>query len=134
MPVSLPFMQYTSFLPMLLCLFGVYTAGMKLTEQKCVACEGDVTPLEEKEVSRLLRELSGWKLEKGGVIRKDYAFSSFPEAIAFVNKVADLAEAEGHHPDITIWYKAVRLTLTTHAIGGLSMNDVILAAKLDAIV
>ena len=65
------------------------------------------------------------------MIERQFRFKDFREAIAFVNKVADLAESEGHHPDIFISWNKVRLTLTTHKIGGLSRNDFVLAAKID---
>jgi 4a-hydroxytetrahydrobiopterin dehydratase len=102
-----------------------------LAAQTCVPCEGGVEPLSEEQVAPLLAQVHGWKLEKGA-IRKEYTFGSFREAIAFVNKVADIAEKEGHHPDIMVWYRVVTLVLTTHAIGGLSINDFVLAAKIDA--
>ncbi len=104
---------------------------MDLAAQTCVACDGDLVPLESTEVEHLLATLTGWKHLKG-TIRKEYTFQSFKEAIAFVNKVADIAETEGHHPDIFVWYRMVTLSVTTHAISGLSMNDFILAAKVDA--
>lgn len=102
-----------------------------LTTQTCVACEGGMEPLTPEEVESHMPQVKGWKFDKGA-LRKEYTFASFREAIAFVQKVADIAETEGHHPDICIWYKVVTLILTTHAIGGVSMNDFILAAKVDA--
>jgi 4a-hydroxytetrahydrobiopterin dehydratase len=104
---------------------------MNLADQKCVPCEGGVEPLSVGDTQTLLEQVPGWKLEKGA-IRKEYTFGDFREAIAFVNKVADIAEKEGHHPDIMIWYRIVTLVLTTHAIGGLSINDFVLARKIDA--
>ena len=68
---------------------------------------------------------------KNGRIEKSYRFRDFKEAMRFVNRVAELAESEGHHPDIYVSWNRVRLSLTTHAIGGLSDNDFILAAKID---
>jgi 4a-hydroxytetrahydrobiopterin dehydratase len=105
---------------------------MSLAEQKCVPCEGGVEPLSVEDAQKLLAQVPGWKLEKGA-IRKEYTFADFREAIAFVNKVADIAESEGHHPDIMIWYRIVTLVLTTHAIGGLSINDFVLASKIDTL-
>ena len=105
---------------------------MNLTDQTCVPCEGGIEPLTGEETQKLLAQVQGWKLDKGA-IRKEYTFADFREAIAFVNKVADIAETEGHHPDIMVWYRVVTLVLTTHAIGGLSINDFILASKIDAI-
>ena len=88
--------------------------------------------MSEKEVKAMLEEVKGWEW-KGNKIRKVYKFKDFSESMKFVNKVADLAEEEGHHPDILISWNKVTLTLTTHAIGGLSENDFILAAKIDRI-
>lgn len=105
-----------------------------LKDQTCIPCEGGVPPLAKDVVDRLWAELSGWELAKnGGSLAKDLVFKDFDKAMDFVNMVADLAEAQGHHPDIDIRYNKVRLSLSTHAIGGLSVNDFILAAKIDAI-
>lgn len=111
---------------------------MKLTsdlkQKKCVPCEGGVKPLTPDEYGAFLRdELTGWIEREEKMIEKEYKFRNFKEALAFVNKVGALAEEEGHHPDINLhgWNK-VTLTLSTHAIGGLSENDFILASKIDA--
>lgn len=102
-----------------------------LKNKKCLPCEGGVLPLTEEQSRGLLRELPNWKLE-GKTIVRDYQFKDFVEAVAFVNGVARVAEAEGHHPDILIYqYNKVRVTIWTHAIRGLSENDFILAAKID---
>ena len=84
----------------------------------------------------LLRQISGWKIEKTNPnkISRKFRFKNFKDAIKFVNKVASVAEREGHHPDFAIHYNRVVLTLWTHAIGGLSQNDFILAAKINEIV
>ena len=103
---------------------------MKLSEQKCVPCEGGTLPMASEEVQKHLGELKEWVLVDNK-IEKAFEFSNFIKAIEFVNVVADLAESEGHHPDIHISYNKVRLTLWTHAIGGLSINDFILASKID---
>lgn len=91
-------------------------------------------PLATEEIQKYLPHVPGWEVLDDKKIRKNYKFKDFKEAMGFVNKVAELAEQEGHHPDILIhgWNK-VRLELSTHAIGGLSENDFILAAKIDAI-
>lgn len=105
-----------------------------LASKKCVPCEGGTMPLQQSEARKFLEELSGWELsENGKAITKTLSFKSFPDAIQFVTTVADIAETEGHHPDIAINYRKVSLILTTHAIGGLSENDFILAAKIDKI-
>jgi 4a-hydroxytetrahydrobiopterin dehydratase len=104
-----------------------------LTKKKCVPCEGGVKPLTPDEYGAYLRTtLSGWTDVNTVKIEKDYKFKDFKEALAFVNKVGQIAESEGHHPDISLhdWNK-VKLTLTTHAIKGLSENDFILASKID---
>ncbi len=81
-----------------------------------------------------LAHISGWSLDVGAKkISKEFIWNNFVEAIQFVNKVADIAEAEGHHPDIHIHYNKVTIELWTHAIGGLSENDFILAAKIEAL-
>lgn len=103
---------------------------MKLSEQKCIPCEGGFPPLTDAEAREQLKQLSGWTLE-GVTIKKQYTFKTFPEAVAFVNKIAVIAEKEGHHPDLFISYNKVTATLTTHAIKGLSVNDFIIADKMD---
>jgi 4a-hydroxytetrahydrobiopterin dehydratase len=106
-----------------------------LKYKKCVPCEGGVKPLTRDEYGAFLeREISGWMDEDEKKIVKEFKFGDFKEALGFVNKVGALAEEEGHHPDILIhgWNK-VKLSLSTHAIGGLSENDFILASKIDGI-
>jgi len=106
----------------------------KLKDKKCAPCEGGVPPLSKAAALRLMTELEGWTLAKDGKsIEKELVFKDFDKAMDFVNMTADAAEFEGHHPDIDIRYNKVRLVLSTHAISGLSENDFILAAKLDAI-
>jgi 4a-hydroxytetrahydrobiopterin dehydratase len=103
-----------------------------LTKRKCAACEGGTPPLDGRDVLRYLAEVPGWQLD-GKKIWREFRLESFVSAIAFVHRVADLAEAEGHHPDLHIHYSRVRVELWTHAIGGLSENDFILAAKINQI-
>ena len=103
-----------------------------LTQKKCVACEGNVKPMDEPRIKKYLAQVKVWALLDGKVkkIAREFKFKNFKEAMAFVNKVADLAESEGHHPDILVHgWNNVRITLYTHAIGGLSENDFIMAAK-----
>ena len=106
-----------------------------LKEKKCIPCEaGGVDPLSREEAERLLTEVEDWKLnEKATGIYKDFTFKDFVKAMDFVSMVADRAEQEGHHPDIHISYNKVHLELSTHAIGGLSENDFIVAAKINQI-
>lgn len=106
-----------------------------LAEKKCVPCEGGVPPLTESEIAPLLSELSdpSWKIDGAKKLMKEWKFEDFKQSMHFVNAVAKIAEEEGHHPDIWISYNIVRLELSTHAIGGLSENDFILAAKIKGI-
>ncbi len=107
---------------------------MKLKDKKCLPCEGGVKPLVKAAAVRMMTELSGWELSKDALsIEKDIVFKNFDKAMDFVNMVADLAEFEGHHPDIDIRWNKVKLVLSTHSIGGLSENDFILASKIDGI-
>ena len=112
---------------------------MDLTKKHCVPCEGGTPPLPENKEDELYKEIPTWLLlrDPGTTnvhkLRKQFKFKDFLEAIAFVNKVAPIAEAEGHHPDIYIFYNKVQLDLYTHAVGGLSENDFIMAAKIDAL-
>ncbi len=84
------------------------------------------------EVERALRSVDGWDAQEGSTrIHRHFRFRDFAEAMRFVNALAAVAEAEGHHPDFSVHYSTVDVTLWTHAIGGLSENDLIVAAKLD---
>jgi 4a-hydroxytetrahydrobiopterin dehydratase len=107
---------------------------MNLAEQRCVPCEGGMPPLGKDEAQKLLAELKGWTLSGDARwISKEFAFKDFKEAFAFANKIGDTAEKEGHHPDLQISWGKVVIELTTHAIKGLSVNDFILAAKVDKV-
>jgi 4a-hydroxytetrahydrobiopterin dehydratase len=103
---------------------------MELAAKKCIPCEGGTPPMGELEAKALLKEVEGWQLLENK-IQKVFKFKDFKESMEFVNRVADLAEEEGHHPDILISWNKVTLNLTTHAIGGLSENDFIMAAKIN---
>ncbi len=105
----------------------------ELASLKCVPCRGGVPPMEQEKVKLMLDAVSGWTKSAGDVdkIEKLFKFKNFKEAMVFVNKVAEIAEEEGHHPDIFIQWNKVTLTLWTHAINGLFDNDFILAAKID---
>jgi 4a-hydroxytetrahydrobiopterin dehydratase len=105
---------------------------MDLTKKHCVPCEGGVPKLNSEQVNQYLDQVSGWE-PAGDKIRKNFKFKDFVQAMAFVNKMAEIAEAEGHHPDFTVHYNQVEVVVWTHAIGGLSENDFILAAKIDQI-
>ena len=105
---------------------------MALIDEKCQPPRGDARPLSSKDAENLLREVPDWTL-RGDRIERAFKFSDFKEAMRFVNHIAEAAEEEGHHPDIQISYNKVKLDLSTHKIGGLSRNDFILAAKIDAL-
>lgn len=103
-----------------------------LTSKVCVACEGGAQPLDEHAVAEMLAKLTvSWDVVDGKKIRRTFQFADFPAAMEFVNSVAKIANAEGHHPDISIFYNKVTLEIWTHAVGGLSENDFILAAKIE---
>ena len=105
---------------------------MALADEKCVPCREGGKPLPAEEARELARWVPDWKLSEKQ-IERELKFKDFGEAMAFVNKVADVAEEQGHHPDIYIYYNKVKLQLSTHQIGGLSRNDFILAAKVDGL-
>lgn len=108
--------------------------GTDLTAQRCVACEGGIPPLTPEQFAPHAGQVPEWRVEDGKRLVRDLACKDFRSALDLVNAVGELAESEGHHPDILIhgWNK-VRFTLWTHAIGGLSQNDLILAAKIDEV-
>lgn len=105
---------------------------MALKEKKCEPCSGNETPLNNKDVKEMLGKLKGeWESVEDKKIRKTFSFEKYLQGVDFAHKVAEIAEDEGHHPDICIHYKKVEIEITTHAIGGLTENDFILAAKID---
>lgn len=110
-----------------------------LNERHCIPCEKKTPPLGDESIKELGRELKQpWQVatERNGIKKLTYEFSfaNFPAAVIFVNKIVPLAETEGHHPDLYIFYNRVRVELYTHSIGGLSENDFILAAKIEQLV
>lgn len=107
---------------------------MNLLSKKCIPCEGGTPPLTSQKIQNLQGQLSSpWRVLENKKILRKYTFKDFTAAMRFVNKVAELAEHEGHHPDIAIHYNRVTLELWTHAIGGLSENDFIVAEKINAL-
>lgn len=106
-----------------------------LRHKKCVPCEGGVPPVSPADAQRLIADLPGWQLiENGQRIRREWVVKNFVAAIEFFNRIAALAEEEGHHPDLHLTgYRRAAVELSTHAIGGLSENDFILAAKIDQV-
>jgi|SRR3569832_240528 len=104
----------------------------ELAAKVCVACEGGVPPLAKAQAQELNKQLKGWTVSGDNKwLSKEFKFADFKEALAFTNKVGEIAEKEGHHPDIVLSWGKVVIELTTHAIQGLSENDFILAAKID---
>ena len=110
-------------------------AAEELVAKKCKPCEGGVDPCSVADAENQLKKLAGWYLTHDGQrIRKDWTVKHFMAGMDFFNKVAEAAEEDGHHPDLHIeGYRNVSIELWTHAIGGLSENDFILAAKIDRI-
>ncbi len=108
---------------------------MKLLQRSCIPYEGDQSPLDTQQELTFMAEIPSWSLQREEVhrIEREYSFSDFPTAIHFVRDLAEIAENEGHHPEIRICYDKVRLELHTHSVGGLSENDFIMAAKIDAL-
>ena len=109
---------------------------MSLKDKRCVPCEGGTPPLDDVTTRKLLGQVTGWAMASEADqprIHKRFEFVDFLAAMAFVDKMAAVAEAEGHHPDFCVHYNRVDVTLWTHAVSGLSENDFILAAKIDGI-
>jgi 4a-hydroxytetrahydrobiopterin dehydratase len=106
--------------------------ALELSRKHCAPCEGGVPVLTPEQVQTYLAELRDWKLTEDGKIRRQWRIKNFLAGLEFFNRVGQLAEEEGHHPDLhLIGYRNVSIELWTHAIGGLSENDFILAAKID---
>jgi 4a-hydroxytetrahydrobiopterin dehydratase len=106
----------------------------KLTEKRCAPCEGGVDPMTRADFEVYLEQVSEWDVLDDKKLERTFEFSNFKQALEFVNKAGDIAEDEGHHPDLFIhsWNK-VKVSLWTHAIGGLSINDFVVASKIDRI-
>ena len=116
------------------CAFLCASNNMDLQNKHCVPCEGGVAPLTAEALKPYFDGLkSKWELVDDKKIRRVFTFKDFKEAMIFVNNVADVAEAEQHHPDITVSWNVVTIELWTHSIGGLSENDFIVAAKIENI-
>ena len=104
----------------------------ELAKQKCKPCEGGVAPLSLPQAQSMLKGLKGWILEDGK-LAKVYPFGNYYQTMAFVNALAWISHREDHHPELTVGYNKCRVEYSTHAIGGLSENDFICAAKCDAL-
>jgi len=103
-----------------------------LAGKSCKPCEGGTPPLGQDEVAKLMKQLDGWTLYDH-LIGKTYEFKNYYQTMAFVNAVAWLSHREDHHPELTVGYNKCHVEYRTHAIGGLSENDFICAAKVDAL-
>ncbi len=106
-----------------------------LAQKQCEPCEGIGKSLTEEEARKYIKQVNDWKISPNKKsIYRECTFKNFMAAISFINHIADLAEHEGHHPDLHLTnYKSLRIELTTHALNGLSKNDFILAAKINEI-
>ncbi len=102
-----------------------------LAEKTCVPCRGGVPPLKGEELQKLSRQVEGWEVVNEHHVKKAFKFPDFRSALTFVNKVGELAEEQGHHPDIYLAWGKVEIIIWTHKIDGLTESDFILAAKID---
>lgn len=103
-----------------------------LAARRCQPCEKGTPPLQGAALAALAAQLDGWTVVDGHHLEKEYKFRDFKTALDYVNRLGEVAEAEGHHPDVFLAWGKVKVTLWTHSVGGLSENDFILAAKADA--
>jgi 4a-hydroxytetrahydrobiopterin dehydratase len=103
----------------------------ELASRKCVPCEGGIPALSRAQFTPLLQQLHGWEVVEDHHLSKTYRFSNYRSAVAFVNRIADVAESEGHHPDLLLSWGKVAVEIQTHAVDGLTENDFVLAAKID---
>ncbi len=106
----------------------------ELTTKRCVPCEGGVAPMDAAEAGNMLDQLNDWELDESGKeISRGFKFKNYYQTMAFVNALAWVAHREDHHPDLQVGYNRVQVRFSTHSIGGLSQNDFICAAKIDAL-
>ena len=103
----------------------------ELSKKRCVPCREGTPPLDADAASKLLAELDGWSVTKVPRLTKQWKFADFATALVFVNRIGAIADAEDHHPDVTLGWGRVGIELWTHAAGGLTENDFILAARID---
>ena len=108
-----------------------------LSKKKCVPCEGNIPPFDFSEIHKYLKKVDGWNIVEdkldGFHLIKEFKFNNFIESQKFVNKVGDISEKEGHHPDIWFGWGYAKIKIFTHSIKGLAESDFILAAKIDKI-
>ncbi len=106
----------------------------ELTAKRCVPCEGGVAPMDAEAARDMLGQLNDWELDESGKeISRSFTFKNYYRTMAFVNALAWIAHQEDHHPDLQVGYNRVQVRFSTHSIGGLSENDFICAAKIDAL-
>jgi 4a-hydroxytetrahydrobiopterin dehydratase len=103
---------------------------MSLDEKHCVPCRGGVPPLQGEELKRLEAQVPGWRVVDGHHLERSFPFPDFRTALAFVNRAGEIAEQEGHHPDMCLSWGKVDIKIWTHKIDGLTESDFILAAKI----
>ena len=103
----------------------------ELAEKSCTPCRGGVPTLPDEEARRLLTQLNGWTFEQGFHLTRTFKFPDFARALAFVNAVGEIAEQQGHHPDMHLAWGKVQVEVWTHKINGLTESDFIFAAKVD---
>ena len=108
-----------------------------LADKKCIPCEGNIPPFNTEEIHKYLKKIDGWDVksddEKTYYLIKEFKFNNFLESQTFINKIGDIAEKEGHHPDIWFGWGYAKIKIFTHAINGLHESDFVLAAKIDKI-
>ena len=109
-------------------------AGMvcELASRECVPCKGGTPPLSEEKTQQLLGELNGWTVQQEYHLTKSFSFPDFVKALACVNRIGEIAEQQGHHPDLYLAWGKVKMEVWTHKIDGLTESDFIFAAKVDA--
>ena len=107
------------------------TNQCSLTDKNCIPCQGGVPPLTAEEVGNLCPQVPDWKVDENHHLARSFQFNDFVTALAFVNEVGNVAESEGHHPNIHLTWGQVDISIWTHKIDGLSESDFILAAKID---
>ena len=103
----------------------------ELASKICVPCRGGIPPVAGRELEDLAKQVPQWKVIDGHHITRSFAFPDFRQALAFVNKVGEIAESQGHHPDILLAWGKAEVTIWTHKINGLTESDFVLAAKID---
>lgn len=103
----------------------------ELASKQCIPCRGGVPPLDASAIMPLLRQLRGWEVEGEHHLKKEFRFDNFRASLEFVNRVGEIAEEQGHHPDICFGWGKAEITIWTHKIDGLTESDFILAAKID---